>query len=55
MLDAVKMLVYTNCQLTVDRVINVHKVVNKPLGKEVIKRNTDNYDEKELPTEHLLG
>ena len=34
MLDAVKMLVYTHCQLTADRVTNVHKVVNTPLGKE---------------------
>ena len=55
MLDAVKVLVHTHTQLTADRVLNVHKVVNTPLGKEIIKRKLDKYGEKELPTEHLLG
>ena len=55
MLDAVKVLVHIYTQLTSDRLVNVHKLVNNPLGKEVIKKKTDPYDEKELPTEHLLG
>ena len=38
-----------------DRVNNVYKIVNTPLGREVIKKKTDKYGEKELPTEHLLG
>lgn len=54
MLAALQMLVYTQCQLMADRVMNVHKVVNTPMGKEVIKRKADKYGE-ELPTEHLLG
>ena len=55
LLDAVKVLVHTHAQITVDRIANVGKVVNTTLGKEVIKRKTDKYGEKELPTEHLLG
>ena len=53
MLDAVQVLVHTDVQLTVDRVNNVQKVVNNPLGKELIKWKTDKYGDKELPTEHL--
>ena len=55
MLDAIRVLVHTHTQLTSDRLLNVQKVVNNHLGKEVIKRKTDTYGEKELPTEHLLG
>ena len=40
-LDAVRVLVHTHVQLTADRVNNVHRVVNNPLGKELIKRKTD--------------
>ena len=53
MLDAAQGLVHTHVQLTVDRVNNVHKVVNDLLGKELIKGKTDKYGDKELPTEHL--
>ena len=31
------------------------KVVNNPLSKELIKRKTNKYGDKELPIEHLLG
>lgn len=55
MFDAMKVLVHTHTQLTADRLANVYKVVNTPLGKEVIKKKADKYGEKELPTEHLLG
>ena len=55
MLDAVRVLVHTHTQLTADRLTNVQKVVNNPLGKEVIKMKANTYGEKELPTEHLLG
>ena len=48
-LDAVKVLVHTHTQLTADRLSNVNKVVNNPLGKEVIKRKTLAYGDKELP------
>ena len=50
MLDAIRGLVHTHTH----RLSNVQKVVNNPLGKEVIKRKTDTYGEKEFPTEHLL-
>ena len=43
MLDAVMVLVHTHSQLTSDRLVNVHKVINTPLGKEVIKRKSDKY------------
>ena len=55
MLDVLRVLVHTYVQLITDRVNNVHKVLNNPLRKEVIKRKTDKYGDKELPTEHLLG
>lgn len=55
MLDVVKILVLTHSQLTGDRLLNVKKVVNSFLGKEVIKPKTDAYGEKELPTDNLLG
>ena len=55
LLDAVRVLVHTHVQLTSDHVSNVHKVVNNPLGKDIITQKTDKYGEKELPTEHLLG
>lgn len=55
MLDAIKVLVFSHSQLTTDRLANVNKVVNTPLGKDVVKKKTDKYGEKELPTEHLLG
>ena len=54
-LHALKVLIHTHTQFNADRLANVQKVVNNPLGKEVIKRKTDTYGEKELPTEHLLG
>ena len=50
-LDAVTVLVHIHTQLTGDRLANVHKVINTPLGKEVIKRKSDKYGEKELLTE----
>ena len=55
MLDAVKGLVHTHSQLTTNRLANVYTVINTPLGKEVIKKKSDKYREKELPTEHLLS
>ena len=50
-----KILVLTHSQLTIDRVLNVKKVVNTHLGKEVIKPKLDTYGEKELSTDYLLG
>ena len=43
MLDTVRVLVHTHVQLTVDHVSNVQKVVNTPLGHQVIKKRTDKY------------
>ena len=55
MWDAVRLLVATHVQLNMDRLANVKKVVNHPLGKELIKRRKDVYGEYEEATEHLLG
>ena len=55
MLNGARVLVHTHVQLTTDQVNNVHKVVNTPLRRKVIKRKTDQYGEKELSMEHLLG
>lgn len=54
MLNAIKILTLMHSQLNNDRLTNVNKVVNTPLGKEMVKRKTTPMV-RELPTEHLLG
>ena len=45
MLNAIQMLGATHCQVRLDRKLNVKKVVNSALGKELIKEKREIYGE----------
>ena len=55
MLNAIRMLVATHCQIRIDRKLNVKKVVHSLLGKELIKEKRDIYGELPEPSDFLLG